>query len=245
VVLVGVNAHYLMDNELPEEAMHAILTELSTLGINAVRVWYFHNEDPERFDRLVTAAEQNDLLLVVTLADNVFKGRDWFFGEEDEEDYRPHVERTVQRFRDRPGIAAWELINEPNCGNGGHDDECQKMLRDWLVMAGRIVRGTDACRPVSTGLIGAGNFENEWDNYERIHEKSEIDLASIHRPTGLDWDLTSDLAGGEPVMRCRRLLSLGLRGGGDPAHRRGRQVLLQRDGVRRGRPGLVGDPKHA
>jgi beta-galactosidase/beta-glucuronidase len=200
VFLFGVNAHYLMDDEFPEELSHLILAELAARGVNSVRVWYFHNEDPDRFARLLDTAGAHGLTLVVTLADNVFKGRNWFFDEEDEEDYRPHVERTVARFRDRPEIAAWEVINEPNCGDGAYDDDCLKTIRDWVTMAARIVRAQDECRPISTGMIGAGNFDSEHDNYRRIHGKREIDLASIHRATDQDWDKSADLAGGEPVF---------------------------------------------
>jgi beta-galactosidase/beta-glucuronidase len=200
VFLLGVNTHYLMDEEFPEAQSDAALSDLEAAGVNAIRVWFFHDEDPERFERLLDRAGEHGLAVVVTLADNVFKGRDWFFGEEDEEDYRPHVARTVARFRDRPEIAVWELINEPNCGNGGYDDDCLKRIRDWLVMAARIVREADPCRPISTGMIGAGNFDSEHANYRLTHSKDEIDLASVHRATDQEWDTASDLAGGEPIF---------------------------------------------
>ncbi len=200
VFLFGVNAQYLLDNEFPEGIAAQVLADISQLGVNTVRVWYFHQEDPDRFERLLDLGAKFGLRFVVTLEDNVFVGKDWFFGRDDEKHYRPHLARTVERFRNRPEIVAWELINEPNCGDGGFDDGCVKTIRDWLVMASRIVREIDPCRPISTGLIGAGNFDNEKESYGKIQGKADVDMASVHRRTDEEWADEADLSDDDAIF---------------------------------------------
>jgi hypothetical protein len=200
VFLFGVNAHYLMDEELPEATAQAILADIAALPVNTVRGWYFHSEDPDRFDRLLSAGGALGLRFVVVLEDNVFHGVDWFFSADDEKHYRPHLARSVERFRDRPEVALWELINEPNCGDGRYDDGCLKTMRDWLVMAAGMVRALDPCRPISPGLIGAGNFASEQDLYARLQAKGVIDVASVHRRTDQPWTIEAELADGDAVV---------------------------------------------
>jgi hypothetical protein len=181
VFFFGVNVHYLLDPEFPEERVDPLVAALAELGVNTLRVWYFYNQDPDRFERLLDVGRRHGVRFVVTLEDNVFKGIDWFFSSKDEDTYRPHLDRTVARFKDRPEILFWEVINEPNCGDGRFDDDCQKRLRDWLAMASRRIKEVDACHVVSTGMIGAGNMANEQQNYRLIHRKDSIDIVSVHK----------------------------------------------------------------
>lgn len=177
----GVNAPYLIDPEFPEDQVEPLLAALSARGVNTLRVWYFRSHDPERFARLLDLGARHGLRFVVTLEDNVFRGVDWFFGKEDEEKYRPHLERTVTRFRDRPEILLWEPINEPNCGEGRHDDACLKTIRDWLKMSAGMIKAIDACRVVSSGMIGDGNFEEEERSYRLIHRADDLEMLSVHK----------------------------------------------------------------
>lgn len=180
VFLFGVNATMLMDPEVKEDQVEPLVAALGTRGVNTVRVWFFHDEDPDRFARLLDTGARHGVRFVVTLADNVFKGRDWFGSKEDEKRYRPHLARTVARFKDRPEIAAWELINEPNCGDK-HDQECLDTIKGWLRARAAEVKAIDACHLVSTGMIGAGNYEEEETMYRRVHREPTIDIASAHR----------------------------------------------------------------
>jgi hypothetical protein len=180
-VFFGLNAHSLLDEEFPEERVEPIVQALSERGVNTLRVWYFRNHDPERFERLLDIGARHGVRFVVTLEDNVFKGVDWFFGDTDEEKYRPHVRQTVERFKTRPEILLWEPINEPNCGDGRYDDECLKTLRDWLKMMAREIKTIDACHVVSTAMIGDGNFESEEKNYRNIHGSDAIEILSVHK----------------------------------------------------------------
>jgi hypothetical protein len=177
----GLNAPFLMERDFPETRIEPLLAELSALGVNSLRIWFFHHQDPERLARLLEAGGRQHIRFVVTLADDVHKGVDWFFGPEDEEDFRPHLERTVARFKDRPEILLWEPVNEPNCGDGRYDDDCLETIRSWLTMMAEQIRAIDGCRVVSTSVIGVGNFDNERAHYKKLHGKDAIDILSVHK----------------------------------------------------------------
>jgi len=176
----GINVPYLTDPALPPERIEPLLADLAARGVNTVRLWFFHHHDPERLQTILDLGARHGVRFVVVLGDNVFRGRDWFFGEEDESLYRPHLQRTVERFAARPEILLWEVVNEPNCG-GAYDEDCLKTIRDWLTMASRMVKAADPCHPVSSGMIGAGNYEEERDAYRRIHRRDTLDVLSVHR----------------------------------------------------------------
>ncbi len=178
----GINAHFLLEDEFPEARMEPIVRDLAARGVGVVRVWFFHDQDPDRFERLLDIGNDHGVRFIVTLVDNVFKGRDWFGGEEDEKRFRPHLERTVARFKDRPEILFWELANEPNCG-GDFDAECLDTIKDWLIGRSIEVRAIDVCHLVTTGMIGAGNFDFEHAEYRSIHRRDTIGVVSAHRRT--------------------------------------------------------------
>ena len=178
----GINAHFLLDKEFPEARMEPAVRDLSSRGVGVIRVWFFYDEDPERFSRLLDIGQRHGVRFIVTLTDNVFKGKDWFGGEEDKERFRPHLERTVGRFKDRPEILYWELANEPNCGES-FGEECMDTIKDWLTGRSKTVKAIDACHLVSTGMISAGNYDFERDEYRRIHRRETIGVVSAHKRT--------------------------------------------------------------
>jgi hypothetical protein len=180
VFFFGLNAQHFLDKEYPEEKVEPLLAGLSERGVNTLRVWYFDYNDPERFQRLLDLGAKHGIRFVVTLGDNVNRGRDWFFGNNDEKKYRPHLTETVSRFKDRPEILMWEVINEPNCA-GNYDQECLDVIREWLTMATGKVKQIDPCHIISTGMIGAGNYEEEVKNYKTIHRKGSVGIVSQHR----------------------------------------------------------------
>lgn len=196
-VFFGINAQGILDAEYPEARVEQDVQSLAALGVNTLRVWFFHHHDPERLARLLDIGARHGVRFVVTLEDNVFKGIDFFFSKADESRYRPHVDATVARFKDRPEILMWELINEPNCGDGKHDDECIEQIRDWLKMMARRVKAIDACHVVSTGMIGDGNYENEERSYRMIHRTDAIEILSVHKRSADTRESELELAADE------------------------------------------------
>ncbi len=181
VFFFGFNAPFLLDPEFPESEVDRLLGELSSRGVNALRVWFFAHHDSDRFARLLDEGARHGIRFVVTLADNVFVGRDWFFGQDDEERYRPHLQRTVTRFADRREILFWEVINEPNCGEGRYDADCLETIGEWLNMSTSMVKAIDGCHMVATGMIGVGNYEADLGLYRKLHGKPAVEIVSVHR----------------------------------------------------------------
>lgn len=180
-VFFGVNAHYLLDKEYPEADVEPLLAALAERGVNTIRLFYFSYHDPERMARLLAAGSRHGIRFVVTLADDVFHGVDWFGSSREQKAYTAHLDDTVQRFKDRPEVLFWELVNEPNCGEGKFDDDCLKTIRGWIGEMAERVTAIDACHIVSTGMIGAGNYETEETSFRMANRKKGIGIVSVHR----------------------------------------------------------------
>jgi hypothetical protein len=179
----GINVQYILDEEFPEERVEPLVADLASKGARVLRVWYLPEHDAERFARLMAIGRRQGVRFVVSLEDNVFKGRDWFGADDDEKRYRPHLERTVAAYKDAPEILMWELINEPNCGER-YDEDCLDTIKGWLRGRAREVEAIDGCHLVTTGLIGAGNYERDLQMYRRTHRIDEIDVLSMHKRVG-------------------------------------------------------------
>lgn len=194
VTFFGINVQYLLDPEFPEEQVSFFLDQLAAREVNTLRVWFFHDGDPDRLERLLDAGRQRGLKFVVTLSDHVFRDVDWFGGDDDKKHYRPHMARTVERFKDRPEILMWELINEPSCGDDKYSPECAERIKGWLRSRASEVTTIDACHLVSTGMIGAGNYEAERDEFRRIHREDSIQIVSAHRRIDEQREVTLAIA---------------------------------------------------
>jgi hypothetical protein len=176
----GVNASYLLNADFPESRVEGELAALARRNVNAVRIWFLPGYDPDRLERTLDAGARQGIRFVVTLDDNVQQNRHWFFGDEDEQVFRPHVKDTVSRFRDREEILMWEPTNEANC-HDDYDAACVEDIKDWLTMASRLIKSEDSCHLVSSGVIGAGNYERDLIAYRGLHEDGSIDVLSVHR----------------------------------------------------------------
>jgi hypothetical protein len=177
----GVNAHYMLDTAFDEGKVEPLLAEMADRGINTVRLFYFPYHDPDRMERLLDAGKRHGIRFVVTLDDDVFKGVNWFIDKEAQAKYVQHLDQTVQRFKDRPEVLMWELVNEPTCGEGRYDDDCLETIRGWIGDMARRVVAIDPCRPVSTGSIGDGNYESEQRSFRVASRKPGVGIVSVHR----------------------------------------------------------------
>jgi hypothetical protein len=195
----GVNAHYMLDAELDEGRVEPLLAEMSARGINTVRLFYFPYHDPDRMERLLDAGARQGIRFVVTLEDNVFRGVGWFPDKDAQATYLEHLDRTVRRFKARPEILMWELVNEPNCGEGRFDDDCLETIRGWVGETAARVASLDPCRPVSTGMIGDGNYENEQKSFRMAHRKDGVGIVSVHRRSTDDSEAELEFAADEAM----------------------------------------------
>ena len=177
----GINIHYLTAPNFPEEEVEEIVAYLAREGVVTIRLWLLSNYDMNRVERLLDLGRQYDMRFVVTLVDYYFhKDVSWFKGEGRSE-YLEHARSVVARFRDRPEIIIWELMNEPGCGPEGGSQSCLDTLYKWVAVASAEIKALDPDRPISIGTMRAGWSEAEKHNYYRMHALDTIDVVSVHK----------------------------------------------------------------
>jgi hypothetical protein len=96
-------------------------------------------------------------------------------------DYRSYVVRVVQRYKDNPTIAFWQLMNEATAGSTF--TALQSFSRD-MVSAIRTDAG-DANHLVNLGTVGGGQPGNELPGYSQLLDCAPAaggcnDLAEVH-----------------------------------------------------------------
>lgn len=162
---LGLNAYHLVRAELgtAEGDVEAALDEARLVGAGALRVWLFDHPRPPRWhaasERVLDAIDAAGLRTVATLSNlwpdyggvgGLAADLPKFFADEGlESAWRSEVEPVVRRGRDRPGILAWELMNEPRC------PRCDPgVVRRWLDRQRRFVRSIDPDTPIWDGDEG-------------------------------------------------------------------------------------------
>lgn len=189
-VFVGINAISLLDPGLPERELPKIMDDIAGWGATMIRIWVRPGDDLDRFERILNLAGPRGLRFVVTLQDYYFyKTSGWFRTHYKTEDL-PHIERVVTRFRGRPEIAIWEVMNEPWCGAQGEvgDPNCYRILQAWAEDTTAFIRRLDPCRPISLGTTGVRNTDLERQAFRQLHTIDTVDIVSMHRVPH-DWYL--------------------------------------------------------
>jgi hypothetical protein len=182
---LGVNASYLMSEYFPEREIEPIIRYLAeTGGVNVIRLFYQPGKDPEHFARILDLGRQYGIRFIVALQDFYFyKTQTWFDVHYKEEDL-PHIRAVVPRFRDRPEILMWELMNEPGCAEGDDPKQCQQHIYNWAVAVSAEIKALDPYHLVSIGALSAEGSRYHKSNYEKMHELPTVDVISLHRYVG-------------------------------------------------------------
>ncbi|KAL5361223.1 putative mannan endo-1,4-beta-mannosidase C [Aspergillus floccosus] len=141
--------------------------------------------DLEPFDKVVNAARNTGMKLVVALTNNWadYGGMDVYtvnLGGQYHDDfyrlpaiknaYKRYVKEMVTRYRDSPAIMAWELANEPRCGADGvrnlprSADGCSpELITAWIDEMSTYIKKLDPHHLVTWG--GEGGFNHESDDW--------------------------------------------------------------------------------
>lgn len=157
----------------------------------------------EPLDAVFDAAARHEQMVLPVLAgstgqceDEEFKERGWYVdGWQTQKSlggmsFADWVRTAVTRWKDRPTIAGWELVGEPEasvCSAAGCDwqvRECpaggSDILRSFFDHAGALLRSIDPDRPLFSGLVGGDQCGLEGADYRRVAGSTMIDVLDFH-----------------------------------------------------------------
>jgi len=191
---VGVNCYRLAERV---EERDDILQTLAAHGVKVVRFWAFQKHcgptglDFRRFDLLLEAAKQHDVLLLPVLENHwgactygpEIKGREWYESgwRTDRHGPRPYLEyirALAAHWRDEPQVLAWQLVNEPEVYPDTKENYA--VLRKFATDAAGEVKRMDPNHLVSLGLLGLGQPATAEKRFRSLHDTVQIDLVSAH-----------------------------------------------------------------
>lgn len=162
------------------------------LAPNAVtRTWAFDLYGIDALDRIVAAAGRHQQKVIFTLADgrNYCGEHDGWSGGEEGTDklvswytggfrtkYLPWVRQVVDRFKNEPTVAMWEMINEP----GSHGDAAytKEMIRAFFDETAGIIKGIDPNHLVASGATSDDMYGTR--DYAYAHGGPNVDVATLH-----------------------------------------------------------------
>jgi probable HAF family extracellular repeat protein len=176
-------------------------------GVEVIRSWFFQPlaidkgtrlRDWSAFDHTLQVAAAHGKKVIVTLTDqwgecgtdvagNGYKEADWYVtGYQQVQpgmlvSYRDWVAEVVDRYKNDPRIAFWQLINEAEvtpCPPG--DLQPFQTLRDWATDVSGLVKSIDPDHLVSLGTIGSGQCGADGLRYQDLHAIPTIDLCEYH-----------------------------------------------------------------
>ncbi len=154
------------------------------LGANAIRLFVFygpfgeHEVKPALLDRLkavVDVASSVGLVSVVSFFpfDKEFRPKAW-------PGMAAHVKTIVSAFQGHPGIAMWDLMNEPDHAWAAADASVSaKDVHAWAQHLYQVTKAADPTHLVTVGL--AGHFAARLDGGVRAEEALPfVDVVSVH-----------------------------------------------------------------
>lgn len=204
---------------------------------NVFRAWFYQllatNREGQRdwsvFDKTLDTAAASGSRVIVTLADEwgdcetppgqpgQYKGEAWYASGYRQETlagqpdtYRQWVQEVVARYRDRPTILAWQLMNEAEDAPA-RNVECSPSaaatLRAWASDMAGLVKSIDSRHLLSLGTIGGGQCGARETEYQILHDIPGVDLCEYHDYGQPDVAVPGDQYNGlaQRIQQCRAL----------------------------------------
>ena len=181
---------------------------LSKLGGEAtvMRSWFFQplainkvtrERDWSAFDHTLDVADAHGVKVIATLTDqwgecgsdvpgNGAKQADWYESGYTQvqpgmiDSYRDWVIEVVDRYKNDPRIAFWQLINEGEIIPCSPAPGPFQTLYNWAADVSSTVKSIDPNHLVSLGTMGSGQCGAQESAYQDLHSLPWIDLCEYH-----------------------------------------------------------------
>ncbi|MFT3949296.1 MAG: cellulase family glycosylhydrolase [Agriterribacter sp.] len=167
------------DDEIFNEAEVDAL--FSSLPANIlVRTWAFA-ENKDKTDKIVKAAEKNNIKLILVLANqNGFcgdpydnKDQDWYTSGF-RNGYLGYVKEMAAAYKNSPAIGMWEMVNEPTMWNADVET-----LKAFFNEVAKAIKEADPNHLVATGAWANWAYDGK-DGFQTIHNSNYIDVGTLH-----------------------------------------------------------------
>lgn len=94
--------------------------------------------------------------------------------------YKDWVQEIVERYKDNPAIAFWQLMNEPEASSATDGTPGVDLLRNFCDDIGAVVKATDSNHLLSLGSIGTGQTGLANNDYVTVHASPYINICEVH-----------------------------------------------------------------
>lgn len=167
----------------PEIVYQSLLTDLKVKKIRLPVYWNIVEERESKFnfqslDRLLDIAKQHEVEVILAIGYKLPRWPECFqpswalpLGQKDrEEKILKYLEKTVDHFKDRREIVAWQIENEPYLNFG----LCEKLESNFLDREVALVRGKDSRMIILTD-------SGELSSWIEAMRKSDIMGTTLYR----------------------------------------------------------------
>lgn len=181
---VGTNM-YSLTWETPE-TREKMIADAAKEGFTVIRFWsYPPRATHDEMEHILDMGKKYGVKFIPTLWNQAIlsdsdKHHDHWYKQGYREKYLPFVQEAVTRFKDRPEVMMWELINEP-------ETESFSAMFDFSQDVSEEIKSLDPNHMVSIGTIGGvgdkfGSQLSRFDNnkFKRLYSLPTLDAMSIH-----------------------------------------------------------------
>lgn len=144
-----------------------------------VRTWAFPGSK-DRTDKIIKAAEKNNIKLILVLGDQnsscgdaVEKNGEWYTSGF-RGDFLTHVKDMASTYKESPAIGMWEMLNEPTMWNAPVED-----IKSFYNEVAMEIKTADPNHLVATGTWANWAYDGK-DGFQTIHNSNYIDVGTLH-----------------------------------------------------------------
>lgn len=179
---VGINGFALSGCGSESEAFSEaeIETLFASLPNNTlVRTWAFPGNKAQT-DKIIKAAERNNIKLILTLGDShrscgddEIKNEAWYTGGFRDR-YLAHAKDMATTYKDSPAIGMWEMLNEPTFW-----DAPFAVIKSFYNEVAKELKTADPNHLVSTGSWAPWAY-GDAEGFRSLHHSNYIDVGTLH-----------------------------------------------------------------